>query len=202
MQGSAHLRREDADAFRDTSRSLTSYTFMRRHYLIPALVVLLALFVAPAQAQSMEGGPSYGVGASFNGGFAFTVPIRTAAFRLEPQLGYTRSSTSRDGGDDSSNSTLILGAGAFTTLDSYESTDIYAGGRLGIQRNGQTDGGDSESTTDFFLGPALGGEHFLGDHFSLGAEVGLYYRSIGTTSDSVSRSRINTSASTFVRLYL
>ncbi len=36
-----------------------------------------------------------------------------------------------------------------------------------------------KSKTDFFIGPAIGGEYMFNKHFSLGGEINLNYISIG-----------------------
>lgn len=174
---------------------------MRLRYLLPALLVATALIATPATAQSEQASPTVGVGVSGLGGTTLYVPIHLPSLRIEPHIGYSRTSISRDEDDDESTSTFEVGGGVFTTLNSYENADLYAGGRLGLQRNADTEGATTISTTDFFIGPAIGGEYFFGDHFSLGLEGALYFRSIGRTSETISESRINTDGRIFARIY-
>lgn len=184
---------------------------MNARKLLPFILAVFGLvLVAPAQAQPGQDGSAYGVGVSFIGGTTLYAPIHTGSLFIEPHVGFSRRSTSVDieGAQDRSTSTIKVGAGAFTILDSFDSANVYAGGRLGIERDAQTTGNTTQSGTDFFLGPALGGEYFFGDHVSIGAEGALYYRSIGTPDaalevnpDDVSQSLITTSAQSFLRLY-
>lgn len=77
---------------------------------------------------------------------------------------------------------------------------LHLGCRIGITRNSESKGGTSVTTPDLFLGPAAGGEYYLNDQFSLGAEVGLFYPNVGTPTDNVSRSMISTDAIAYARI--
>ena len=176
---------------------------MNHSRLLPALLFVFAALVGPVQGQSADDGPKIGVGVAFDGGMTVTVPIHLSSLRLEPQLGYRRQSTSFQEDDDRSNASLEIGGGVFTNLNTYDSGSIYAGGRLGIVQQSQSSGNTTVSESDFFIGPVLGGEYYLGDRFSLGAEAGLYYRGVPTPSnEDVSVSTFSTNGRAFVRVYL
>ena len=186
---------------------------MRHHRFLPALLLAFAVFAIPAQGQSADGNTKVGLGVFFegvdsnfgglDGNVTVTVPIHLSSVRLEPQIGYSRTSRSVTGDDDESEAVLELGGGVFTTVRTYESASVYAGGRIGLLRRSQSSGNATLTETGIFVGPALGGEYYLGDHFSLGAEAGLFYRDLPTPGQaSVSLSTFRTSGRAFVRVYL
>lgn len=120
---------------------------------------------------------------------SFFLPITLASFRVEPEIGYFRTSTTESLDDDEAEASatiLQFGVGIFS-LNRAGGTVIYYGARVGITRqsaslnfSGEAAPDDVEaSSTNFFVGPAVGGDHFLGDHFSLGGEVQVLYTSIG-----------------------
>lgn len=174
---------------------------MQIRYLLPALLITCALLISPTQAQSDQSGSAYGVGVSFNGGTTFYVPMHFGSVRIEPELGFHRRGVTRDNADDQFNTRLRFGLGGFGTLTSHESADIYGGVRLGVVRKANTEGETTTTTSDFFVGPALGGEYFLSDHFSLGAEVAAFYTNVGRAAPDISEERIETNAQPFVRVY-
>lgn len=176
---------------------------MQLRRFFPALLLVFAVLVVPVQGQSTDGETEIGVGIAFDGGMTVTVPIHLSSVRLEPQVGYRQTSWSIEGEDDESSSLLEIGGGVFTTLQTYEGGSVYAGGRIGLVQQSQSTGNTTVSESGFFIGPVLGGEYYLGDQFSLGAEAGLYYRGDPTPADEdVSRSTIRTNGRAFVRVYL
>lgn len=187
---------------------------MQLHRGFPALLLIFAIatFAAPAQGQSTDD-TKIGAGVFFEatesavdgagGNVTVTVPILLPSVRLEPQLGYRQVTRSETGEDDETDTIFEIGGGAFKTLRTYESGDIYAGGRIGLIQRSQSSGNTTLSETGFFIGPAFGGEYNLGEHFSLGAEAGLFYRGIPTpTEEDLSVSTVRTSGRAFVRVYL
>ena len=112
-------------------------------------------------------------------------PMNFGAFRLEPSLGVLRLSYEEPdpfGGSDitQSFSTIAFGVGAYFTTAPADGFTLYVGPRFGFSRSSMSSegGGDPEqtvTTTDKFIGAALGGEHFFSKHFSLGAEARLTY---------------------------
>jgi len=186
---------------------------MHLHRVFPALLFVIAAFAVPAQGQSTDGDTKVGVGVFYeavdrnfdgvDGNVTVTVPILLPSVRLEPQIGYSLTSRSVTGEDDETDAILEIGGGAFKTLRTYDNADVYAGGRIGLLHRSQSSGNTTLSETGFFIGPAVGGEYHLSDHFSLGAEAGLFYRGIPTPEeDDLSLSTIRTNGRLFVRVYL
>ena len=64
--------------------------------------------------------------------------------------------------------------------------------------------GESNSKTDFRIGPVAGGEYYFADQFSLGAEIQVNYLSIGDFNDDsdVSRSLISTKPVLYIRWFI
>jgi hypothetical protein len=134
-----------------------------------------------------------GSGNSPPSGFAPTifVPITvTPWFRLEPEVGIYRSSfteTYSNGGPTTpfsvtvTTSTVHVGTGAFG-VTSRERFTLYYGARVGYLRDSRTESATSHASDritipGFFFAPAIGGEYFLSDHVSLGAEVQVRFSS-------------------------
>jgi hypothetical protein len=172
-------------------------------------ISLLLLFVMSAKAQDDPVRVGFGVGIghgfSFIGSdlsvlalpidFAdFSVIIRGESFRFEPTFGYfstSSSSTSSGTTTDSKSSNLRLGM-VLAYASAKGSMNFYYGIDFGVifsseSRESSTPGPTSrdESKTDFFIGPAVGGEYMFSDNFSLGGEIQINYISIGSyDSDS------------------
>jgi len=138
----------------------------------------------------------------------FYLPISLSSnFRFEPEIGYYRYSGSGEYGKES-NSILSIGCGIFF-MTRKGKVDIYYGARLGFMStsysyrytwNGLES--DSDSKTDFYIGPAIGGEYFFTKHLTLGGEIQFNYISIGQWDDGEdSESAIRTKPLIFVRWY-
>jgi hypothetical protein len=140
---------------------------------------------------------------------SFYLPISLSSnFRFEPEIGYYRYSGS---GEDwkQSNSIISIGCGIFF-MTRKGKVDIYYGARLGFMItsysyrytwNGMDS--DDDSKTDFYIGPAIGGEYFFTKHLTLGGEIQLNYIFIGQWDDGEdSESVIRTKPLIFVRWYL
>ncbi len=139
---------------------------------------------------------------------SFYLPISLSSnFRFEPEIGYLRYSGSDEDWEES-RSILSIGCGIFSVTQKGK-VDIYYGVRLGLRSTSRSyqftwDGVDSvdESKTDFYIGPAIGGEYFFTDHLTLGGEIQLNYIFIGQWSDGEdSESVIRTKPLIFVRWY-
>lgn len=113
------------------------------------------------------------------------VPITFDGFRIEPEIGFFTFSAEDDqdeGGGTESLSTVQATIGLFGTLD-RDATLFYYGGRLGATFNrsdresGQFD--SSTSSTNLLIAPAIGAEHFLSSHLSVGAEAQIAILSFG-----------------------
>lgn len=114
--------------------------------------------------------------------------------RLEPEFGLTRSSMTEeieDVGESSEKTTsLRIGCGLFW-YKPVNKVSFYYGGRIGIVRmssSAEQDyknpflGEDSEtktSQTNLYLGPAIGAEYWISEHFSVGGEAQLLYTKYG-----------------------
>ncbi|MDX1531673.1 MAG: outer membrane beta-barrel protein [Rhodothermales bacterium] len=197
----------------------------------PFALLLVLLLAAPA-AQAQESLPGFGVGLRLNDvlgtftpfisedlalsaatGATFYLPLNVSSrFRLEPELGFGRFSSSVEDVDAGLTvSQFHLGVGAMALLPRPDLT-LYVGGRLRYTRSSETNelpedfGGDEETSASAFgFGPVVGGEHFFGRHFSLGGEVGVLYQTYGADRDGdafeLDLSTLNTFASALLRFY-
>lgn len=194
-----------------------------------SLILLLgiAFFLVPNLVYAQEKGTRLGVGLSMANEVlsiheqlyldmfdypSFYMPILISQrFKIEPEAGLWRYSYSfEDGGKEKrSISVISLGFGIFPMTNKGK-VYIYYGARFRLVRflesyeqtwNGHTDSDDSK--TDIYFGPAIGGEYFFTDHFTLGGEVQLNFTSIGQFDDEkdASESLITSKTLIFVRWY-
>ena len=145
-------------------------------------------------------------------GATITVPIITSpGFRIEPEVGYFSASekaTVSGTTYEESVSSWRIGVGIFPQK-MYEDFTLYYGGRVGYISQKQTSEGgsdkDEETTTGFFLAPAIGGEHNFSDHFSIGAEAQVVYATLTNEEDDrdydVDLSLFDTRGLIFFRFY-
>lgn len=152
-------------------------------------------------------------GGFFGNGVNLFVPIRAPGLLIEPEIGYARVDFTfdPDSGDkiERTGSRLTFGSGLFGISSLGEDSRAFFGGRIGVVRTGTTredgDESDSESKIDFFIGPSIGGEYSLSDHFALGVEGGIYYVNLGEfdepDSGDLSTSIIQTRGLLFFRAY-
>lgn len=195
---------------------------MKSIKLITSTIIIMVIMGATAHAQEQNRiGVGFGYSTGGSVGFAglglnidevlspanIYVPMTFDNFRLEPEIGYIRSSSSGEE-EDITLSTFQIGTGLFGLNRLSDDTNIYFGGRLGFTRQsseiffGDFDpDGESDSSTNFFIGPALGSEHMLGDHFSIGGEAQLLYTSIGG-EDEIDESLLRTRATFFIRVHI
>ena len=135
----------------------------------------------------------------------FSIPMRFGHFMIEPEIGIYSFSDDVNGSEDStgmltsdtydySGTSIRAGVGLYYTQPVAGNLSVYVGPRAGIITNSfeikdypPSEDGQSEPTTtlnvsrtDFFVGLNLGGEYFFSSAFSLGAEVGFEYLSLGT----------------------
>jgi len=149
------------------------------------------------------------------GGFfssTITVPIDVSpSFRLEPELGFASSTDERTSGSFTFEESTIswkIGVGLFG-LKKYDIFTLYYGGRVGYltQTLTEDDGTDKDElgSSGFYLAPALGGEHYFSDHFSLGGEAQFVYTSVATEPKDgnweQNLSVINTRVLVFIRFF-
>ena len=195
-------------------------------YLIKSFLcsILLFLFILDANAQDDPMRIGFGVGYShgytFFGGeeisvitlpidFAdFSVVIRTKNFRFEPTFGYFSSSyknTINGITYESSSSNLRLGT-VLAYANAIASMNLYYGIDIGVILSSETSGSSStdRSKTDFFVGPAIGGEYMFSENFSLGGEIQINYISIGNFDDDsdASSTAVSTRGKIMLRWYV
>jgi hypothetical protein len=188
---------------------------MLHHRLFAACISVVLLlapsFPSPAQPQDSV---TVGLGASINSlsvaaadtdagsvsltPFSVSIPITAASFRVEPELGFFRAREST-GETSQTRSVLTVGTGIFSVLRKGDA-QLLLGGRVGLRRRASSTEFRSEeestSATDVSVGPAIGGEYYIGDHFSMGVEARFLYINLGTSDeapDDFSRTRLRTS---------
>jgi len=176
----------------------------------------------PVSAQPKRGAsPTFGIGASVNAvpvvpsatatdsidiPVGLTAPITFHDVRFEPQIGFVR--THRTGKNTSqTTSAITFGTGAFYLLH-FGDTVLQAGGRIGFTRVGMeredADSNERDFTVDMFVGPVLGGEYYVSDHFSIGIEARFLYISIGRRKKAPaarSASVLQTNGAAFARFH-
>lgn len=143
----------------------------------------------------------------------FSVIIKGSFFRFEPSVGYFTMSSDYSGVGytfERSSSNIRLGAVVAFNNDPIESVDFYYGVGFGFIFSSfsytsisSTESID-ESKTDFFIGPAVGGEYMFNKHFSLGGEINLNYISIGDYDSEGASSgwAVSTRGQIFIRWYV
>ncbi|KPJ66504.1 hypothetical protein AMJ44_08255 [candidate division WOR-1 bacterium DG_54_3] len=145
---------------------------------------------------------------------SFYMPIVISpGLRIEPEIGLWRHSYSREDGTDrkSSYRVLVFGCGILSMTNKGK-VHLYYGARFGLVHissyskdrwNGYSE--RDRSKTDLRVGPAIGGEYFFADHFSLGGEAQLNYTFVGQFDGDddydVAESLISTKTLIFVRWY-
>lgn len=121
------------------------------------------------------------------------------AVRLEPEIGFFHWATDEEDGGSRSTSLVRPGLGVFGIIGLGQDAMVTLGGRLGPQFvssssvttiPGVPPEPDQEITisrsrVDFWLSPAVGGEYFFNQHFSLGAETQINFVFVG--DDTVER---------------
>ncbi len=116
----------------------------------------------------------------------FTFVVRGKSFRFEPNIGFFNLSATTTGymgtEVDASLSNYRLGA-VIAYANAIASMNLYYGINIGVILSSISVDSDSESKTDFFVGPAIGGEYMFSDNFSLGGEIQINYIKIGNFDD-------------------
>lgn len=143
----------------------------------------------------------------------FSVLIKGSFFRVEPSFGYFTTSTDysyQGSSTESSTSNIRLGAVIAFNDDHIESMNLYYGIDIGLilSSHSYISSISTESTerskTDFFVGPAVGGEYLFIKHFSLGGEINLNYISIGQydSENDISAWAMSTRGMIYLRWYV
>lgn len=127
------------------------------------------------------------------------IPIHVSShFRLEPEIGLLRSTFSSNGFKGSATN-IRIGLGIFAQSPK-EKMNFYYGLRAGVIQLFESSGGNDDSTTDFYIGPACGGEYFMNTNASLGGEVQLNYIAFDQNGNS-SYAVLTTRTQIFLRWY-
>ena len=154
----------------------------------------------------------------------FSFVIRGRNFRIEPSLGYF--TVSNEGSIEgpmgeqyhyeTSMSNFRIGAVIAYNNSSFESMNFYYGIDVGVILSSTSSSSNypytsnqstDRSKTDFFIGPAIGGEYMFNRYFSLGGEITANYVSVGNYSDGDDESDtttwlISTRGAVYVRWYV
>lgn len=94
------------------------------------------------------------------------IPIQLSnGLRIEPEVGFTAFTD-----DDSTSSTIGLGAAVAPTWKVGPNVSAYGGGRAGVVRSSSAYEGEGETSTDISIAGIIGGEYWIGNHFTIGAE--------------------------------
>jgi hypothetical protein len=126
-------------------------------------------------------------------------------FRIEPEIGYFNGSQEISNGmtQEHKITSWRIGVGILPQKP-YEKFTLYYGARVGyINENIE----DESKANGYYIAPALGGEYFFSNHFSLGGEAQVVYISATTEPEDdyenweSKLSVVNTRALAFVRFY-
>jgi hypothetical protein len=142
------------------------------------LAVLLAAVCGAAPLAAQSGPPSFGVGVDLSSRLTAGITFG-GTVRLQTEASFQRAKSSVVMGLGSTmsyaQSQLRVGTGLFLVRSlafrtAAEPFLVYIGPRVGAQfQHSEFDGG-VQNETDWWVGAVVGGEYFLGGHFSLGAE--------------------------------
>jgi hypothetical protein len=143
---------------------------------------------------------------------SITVPIIISpTFRIEPEVGYfsaSQEATANGTTVEQTASSWTIGTGIFPQKVFSDFT-LYYGGRVGyISQKTTSEVGtnkDEETTSGFYVAPAIGGEHNFSDHFSIGAEAQVVFAWMTNEEDDrdydVDLSMFDTRGLVFFRFY-
>ena len=119
----------------------------------------------------------------------FSIPIIiNSNFKIEPTIGfYSRTFKYKSANDDEerNENSFQIGIGIFS-IKKYDNLMIYYGGHLGVILLYKDEKDDNVTYIDeegfgYFVSPAIGGEYFISDHFSVGGEIQFKYYIIEST---------------------
>ncbi|MDH5467088.1 MAG: hypothetical protein OEY25_06695 [Candidatus Aminicenantes bacterium] len=172
----------------------------------PTLVLLTIFFILSSFLQAQDEERNFGIGVSLSKEALWLedfliiyMPIDISSkFRLEPEIGFLLQSESAGIWEETSIA-LSVGLGIFA-MKQKEKINIYYGARTGFIIDSYVIV-TRRTRTDFYIGPALGGEYFFSNHFSLGGEIQLSYAFIGIFEGGANGSEMKTKPLVFVRWY-
>lgn len=137
--------------------------------VLTALASLLTAQTMMAQDINIE---KYGVGLALTGASSTVIKtpidlkVEELSIRVEPQIAYIYTETS-----NTKSSSLNLGSGVYLQKELAEKTSLYYGGKLIIGAGNAGFTIDSSFSNE--LAGVIGGEYFIAEKFSVGAEVSL-----------------------------
>lgn len=144
-------------------------------------------------AQNIDIG-KYGVGLALTGASSTVIKapidlkVEDLAVRVEPQFGYSYVETSA-----SKTSAMNFGSGVYLQKELAEKTSLYYGGKLIIGAGNAGFTLDSSFSNE--LAGVIGGEYYIAEKFSVGAEASI---GLGFGKD---RAGLATNSQTIVRFY-
>jgi hypothetical protein len=174
---------------------------------ISLFILIIFIGVSSISSAQEASQPIIGLGAGIipfsNTTYFIHVPITFQHMRINPELGFSASSSNYSSSSSYSSSSTVstsngkstnirIGTGLYYLYPPDNSVDIYFGPRGGIVLSSSTrDSKDiysdstqgketvtehtKETSTDYFVGGAIGGEYYFSKHFSIGAEIQLTY---------------------------
>ena len=88
--------------------------------------------------------------------------------------------------------------------NSKASMNYYYGIDIGAILSSQSSSSTDRSKTDFYIGPAIGGEYMFSDNFSLGGEIQVNYIKLGNFDEDsdASTSLVSTRGKIILRWYV
>ena len=191
---------------------------MKASVLSSIILLILLTLSMPVHAQNeTKVGLGVGlntsalIGAITEGAFVSSTGIylpisMPPTIRFEPNVAFARTVSKNDTAKES-DAAIQVGVGLFTMQSVNNATQIYFGVRAGAafnqSKNSFGPNSTTRSKTDFFVGPAFGGEYFFSDNFSLGAEAQLVMVFFGSYDDDseVSTNLLFTNSIFFTRVY-
>ena len=137
---------------------------------------VMALALATSASAEMNVGIGLNLGDVLNGNsVSVRVPLDLVGkgIRIEPELGFSRTSYSST--VDYTSSSYTIACGGYYNLWTVDKMNIYAGGRLAIERVAQDNAFDefNENTTGFGIQGLFGAEYLMTDKFTVAAQAGI-----------------------------
>lgn len=159
--------------------------------VLTALASLLTAQTMMAQDINIE---KYGVGLALTGASSTVIKapinlkVQHLSIKIEPQIGYAYTETS-----NTKSSALNLGSGIYLQKELADKTSLYYGGKfvMGAGNAGFT----IDSSFSNELAGVIGGEYYIAEKFSVGAEASV---GLGFGKD---RGGLRTNSQTIVRFY-
>ncbi len=135
----------------------------------------------------------------------FTFNTSEDRFRIEPEIGFVYFTQKYWDDFNISVTGIQLGVGMFGMYQ-IEKTNIYYGGRFNygrIKESSDAEWFESETYSVFSVGPALGVEYYFSNHFSIGGEISIKYKTFSEDDyvDFFDEQVISTNTGLMLRFY-